>query len=320
MALDCPGLGRTLCPGWPRIIPLISAHERHPCRIGRGWACLHRGTIAGRPGQSAPAAGWPNSPGSGWSIESAVRRPLPPLALGTETVRRVDKITGPGNAYVISAKRQLFGAVGIDMIAGPSEVVIIAESGSNPAWIAADLLAQAEHDQDAQSILITTCAEVADGTDKEIRRQLACLERARIASESWDRHGALIIVRDLQEAVDISDRIAPEHLPSAWQIRRLSRIQSRTPERFSWANGVPRSSVTMSRDPTTCCPPTVLQVLFGSFSIGFHEAHIHNRDGPRGVTKIGPAAAVLARAEGLTGHGAAIRCRLDRHPGNGHRQ
>ena len=243
------------------------------------------------------------------------------LALGTETVRPVDKITGPGNAYVISAKRQLFGAVGIDMIAGPSEVVIVAESGSNPAWIAADLLAQAEHDQDAQSILITTCDEVADGTAKAIRRQLASLERARIASESWDRHGAIIIVRDLQEAADISDRIAPEHL----------QLCVADPETFAetvtHAGAIFLGEWSPEVIGDYVAGPNHVLPTYGAarFSSGLSVLDFMKRTsiigmGREAFTKIGPAAAVLARAEGLSGHDAAIRCRLDSRPGSGHGQ
>ncbi len=243
------------------------------------------------------------------------------LALGTESVRRVDKITGPGNAYVTSAKRQLFGAVGIDMIAGPSEVVIVADSGSNPGWIAADLLAQAEHDPDARSILITTCAEVADGTDTEVRRQLACLERARIASESWDRHGAIIIVRDLREAADISDRIAPEHLQlCVADPEALAETVTHAGAIFlgEWSPEVIGDYVA---GPSHVLPTYGAARFFSGLSVlDFMKRTSIIGMGREAFKKIGPAAVVLARAEGLTGHGAAIRCRLDRRPGNGDRQ
>ena len=138
------------------------------------------------------------------------------LAYGTETIRAVAKITGPGNAYVAAAKRQVFGTVGIDMIAGPSEVVVVADGSNAPDWIAADLLAQAEHDTAAQSILVTDDPAFADEVERAVGAQLATLPRAAIASESWRTFGAIILVSDLEaETPDLVDRLAPEHLEIA---------------------------------------------------------------------------------------------------------
>ena len=134
------------------------------------------------------------------------------LAYGTETIAPVAKIVGPGNAYVAAAKRRVFGTVGIDMIAGPSEVVIVADETANPDWIAADLLAQAEHDTAAQSILITSDAALAEAVPDAVERQLRTLPRAAIAGASWRDFGAVIRVPDLQDAVPLIDRLAPEHL------------------------------------------------------------------------------------------------------------
>src|SRR6516164_1227701 len=134
------------------------------------------------------------------------------LAYGTATVEPVDKIVGPGNAYVAAAKRLVFGKVGIDMIAGPSEVLILAGSGANPDWIAADLLAQAEHDSAAQSILITDDAALAGDVERAVEAQLATLPRAAVARASWRDFGAVILVRALDDAVPLIDRVAPEHL------------------------------------------------------------------------------------------------------------
>ena len=134
------------------------------------------------------------------------------MAYGTETIRPVDKITGPGNAYVAAAKRQVFGRVGIDMIAGPSEILIIAEGPQNPDWLAMDLLAQAEHDADAQSILITTDPSLGHAVAGAVDRLLPSLPRAEIAGASWRDYGTIIIARDLEEAATLSNRIAPEHL------------------------------------------------------------------------------------------------------------
>src|SRR5690606_36045157 len=134
------------------------------------------------------------------------------LAYGTASIKPVSKIVGPGNAYVAAAKRQVFGTVGIDMLAGPSEVLVIADSSANPAWIAADLLAQAEHGGGAQSILVTTDEALADATAKEVGRQIALLPRADITRDGWDQFGAIIVVQSLGEAVELANRIASEHV------------------------------------------------------------------------------------------------------------
>ena len=137
------------------------------------------------------------------------------LAYGTQTIPAVDKIVGPGNAYVAEAKRQVFGKVGIDMIAGPSEILVIADNKNDPMWIAADLLSQAEHDKDAQSILITDDAAFADAVEMQVEKILSTLPRKEIASASWEKHGAVIVVNDWQEACELTNRIAPEHLELA---------------------------------------------------------------------------------------------------------
>jgi histidinol dehydrogenase len=137
------------------------------------------------------------------------------LAYGTETIRAVDKIVGPGNAYVAAAKRHVFGTVGIDMIAGPSEILVVADGANDPAWIAADLLSQAEHDTSAQSILITDDAAFAEAVKSAVEGHLTTLPRAEIANASWRDHGAIIVVSHLDEAVPLVDRLAPEHLELA---------------------------------------------------------------------------------------------------------
>lgn len=137
------------------------------------------------------------------------------LAYGTQTIKPVDKIAGPGNSYVAEAKRQVFGRVGIDMIAGPSEILVIADGTNNPAWIAADLLSQAEHDTQAQSILITDDPLFADKVIMEVERILVDLPRRDIAEKSWQDYGTVIVVKDWKEACDISNMIAPEHLELA---------------------------------------------------------------------------------------------------------
>jgi len=134
------------------------------------------------------------------------------LAYGTETIAPVDKITGPGNAFVAAAKRRVFGKVGIDMIAGPSEILVIADKGNTPDWIALDLLSQAEHDESAQSILITDDQDFGNAVAQAVETRLETLERRAIAGVSWRDFGAIIVVQNMDEAVALSDRIAPEHL------------------------------------------------------------------------------------------------------------
>lgn len=134
------------------------------------------------------------------------------LAYGTESIPKVDKVVGPGNAYVAAAKRQLFGTIGIDLIAGPSEILVIADAGSDASWVAADLLSQAEHDPNAQSILITDDRPLATAVAEQVEEHLDVLPRSDIARESWERFGAIVIARDLRQAADLADRIAPEHL------------------------------------------------------------------------------------------------------------
>src|SRR5690606_26369134 len=137
------------------------------------------------------------------------------LAYGTESIAPVDKITGPGNAYVVTAKRQVFGQVGIDNPAGPSEILVVADAKNDPAWIAADLLSQAEHDEVAQSVLITDDAAFAARVGAAVRQQLSTMPRAAIATASWERFGALITVPKLEDAAPLVDAIAPEHLELA---------------------------------------------------------------------------------------------------------
>ena len=137
------------------------------------------------------------------------------LAYGTQTIKPVDKITGPGNAFVAAAKRRVFGKVGIDMIAGPSEILVIADKHNDPDWVAIDLLSQAEHDESAQSILITDNADFGQAVANAVERRLETLQRRDIAQASWRDFGAVIVVKDLEEAVLLSDRIAPEHLEIA---------------------------------------------------------------------------------------------------------
>ncbi len=183
------------------------------------------------------------------------------LAYGTQTIAPVDKITGPGNAYVAAAKRRVFGRVGIDMIAGPSEVLVIATGDQDPDWVALDLLSQAEHDESAQSILITPDAAFGRAVAAAVEARLATLPRRAIAGASWAANGAVIVVRDLAEAADLSNRIAPEHLEILTLTPRPWPPIVSMPARSSWAPGRRKRSATMSGGPTMCCRRRVLHAF-----------------------------------------------------------
>lgn len=235
------------------------------------------------------------------------------MAYGTATIAPVDKITGPGNAYVAAAKRQVFGRVGIDMIAGPSEVLVIAEGAQNPDWLALDLLAQAEHDADAQSILVTTDAGLADEVAKAVDRILPDLPRAAIAAASWRDYGTIIVARDLAEAAALSNRVAPEHLelcvddPEA-----LARdcvhagaifLGAYTPEAVGDYVSGPNHVLPTARSARFSSGLSVLDFLKRTTM-----AHLT----PGALAAIGPAAMRLAASEGLQAHGASVEARLVR--------
>ena len=235
------------------------------------------------------------------------------LAYGTETIVAVDKITGPGNAYVAAAKRRVFGRVGIDMIAGPSEILVIADGENDPDWIALDLLSQAEHDESAQSILITTDAEFGQAVAQAVETRLETLERRAIAGASWRDYGAVIVVRDLAEAAALSDRIAPEHLelcvadPEAMlgRIRHAGAVflGHWTPEAIGDYVGGPNHVLPTARSARFSSGLSVLD---------FMKRTTLARMTPEALATIGPAAEQLAISESLEAHGLSVRARLDR--------
>ena len=177
------------------------------------------------------------------------------LAFGTDTIAPVDKITGPGNAFVAEAKRQVFGTVGIDMIAGPSEILVVADAENDPAWIAADLLSQAEHDTSSQSVLITDSGALADAVADGIESLLGNLPRHDIARQSWEDHGAIILVDNLLRAAELVNRIAPEHLELAVEDPDGSPKRSPMQGRFFWDDTRPRRLVITLLAQTMCCRP-----------------------------------------------------------------
>ena len=234
------------------------------------------------------------------------------LAYGTQTIRPVEKIVGPGNAYVAAAKRQVFGQVGIDVIAGPSEILIVAEAGSDPNWIAADLLSQAEHDAQAQAILVTDDAAFADRVAQAVERLLATLPRAEIARASWERHGAIILVAHLDAAAPVVDAVAPEHLELALSDPEplLGRIRNAgaiflghfAPEAVGDYVAGPSHVLPTSGGARFASGLSVLDFLKRSSIIGLDRA---------ALGKVGPAACILAKAEGLDAHALSVALRLD---------
>ncbi len=233
------------------------------------------------------------------------------LAYGTETIKPVVKIVGPGNAYVAAAKRQVYGVVGIDSIAGPSEVLIIADRNNDPAWIAADLLAQAEHDTAAQSILMTDDAAFADQVEAAVHRQLQSLPKANIAGESWRVFGATILLRSLDEAAPLADRIAAEHLE----------IATRTPDQLAARINNAGAIFLGSNTPEVIGDyvagsnhvlPTARSARFSSGLgvLDFMKRTSLLRLNENALAALGPAAMALARAEGLEAHRRSVAIRL----------
>ncbi len=235
------------------------------------------------------------------------------LAYGTETIRGVDKITGPGNAFVAAAKRRVFGKVGIDMIAGPSEILVIADADNDPDWIALDLLSQAEHDESAQSILVTTDAGFGRAVVAAIEGHLETLERRAIAAASWRDFGAVIVVRDLDEAAALSNRVAPEHLELcvadpdalATKITHAGAIflGSWTPKAIRDYVGGPNHVLPTARSARFSSGLSVMDFL---------KRTTIARMTPEALAAIGPAAERLAISESLQAHGLSVRARLDR--------
>ncbi len=234
------------------------------------------------------------------------------LAYGTETIAPVAKIVGPGNAYVAAAKRQVFGTVGIDMIAGPSEVLVIADNANDPDWLAADLLAQAEHDSAAQSILITDDAAFGEAVSAAVERQLDLLSRATTARASWQDFGAVIIVDKLADAIPLANRIAAEHVeiavhdPDALarEIRNAGAIflGRHTPEVIGDYVGGSNHVLPTARSARFSSGLSVLDFVKRTSIL---------RLGPDQLHQLGPAAIALAEAEGLTAHARSVAIRMN---------
>jgi histidinol dehydrogenase len=235
------------------------------------------------------------------------------LAFGTESIRPVDKIVGPGNAYVAAAKREVFGQVGIDSVAGPSEILVIADGANDPDWIAADLLSQAEHDASSQSILITDDAGFADKVAAAAQAQIATLPRKAIAEKSWNDYGAIITVARLEDAAPLADAIAAEHLEIATDdpegyaklVRHAGAIflGRHTPEAMGDYIAGPNHVLPTSRTARFSSGLSVLDFMKRTTLLGLNA---------RSIAAIGPDALTLAESEGLQAHARSIAARLNR--------
>ena len=235
------------------------------------------------------------------------------MAWGTATIAPVDRIVGPGNAYVAEAKRQVFGRVGIDSIAGPSEVVVMADDVNDPRSIAVDLLAQAEHGEDSQSILITDSPRMADAVAAAVAAEIPTLPRAAIAGAAWENYGAIILVRDWEEGCALVDRLAPEHLQimTVDPEKKFARIRHAgavflgafTPEAVGDYVAGPNHVLPTGRTARFASGLSVFDFLKRTTWIAATSA---------GLSRVGPAAIALAEAEGLHAHARSIALRLDR--------
>jgi histidinol dehydrogenase len=248
-----------------------------------------------------------------WRIGGA--QAIAALAYGTQSIRPVDKITGPGNAYVAAAKRRVFGRVGIDLIAGPSEILVVADSGNDPAWIAADLLSQAEHDASSQSVLITDDRAFADAVARAVEHELAVLARNAIAGASWRDNGAIIVVPDLSACTPLVDRIAAEHVELALEMAPAEALAARI--RHAGAIFLGRHTPEAIGDYVAGTNHVLPTSRAARFSGGLGVADFLKRTSlvsctSESLAALAPAALALADAEGLGAHGRSVAIRLNR--------
>jgi histidinol dehydrogenase len=235
------------------------------------------------------------------------------MAYGTETLPAVDKICGPGNAYVAAAKRLVFGQVDIDMIAGPSEILVLADAAADPAEVASDLIAQAEHDVRAVSVLVTPSARLADAALAEVERQLQDLPRKEIAARSIAERGAVVVASELAEAVRLADQFAPEHLAlhaknAAALVRRISRAGA-----VFVGTSTPEAVGDYLAGPSHVLPTAGTARFASPLSVATFRRRMSVLDlTPRALAAVAPAVEALARAEGLEGHWRAVAVRVSK--------
>ena len=307
-ALDAVGL---YVPGGLAAYPSSVLMTAVPARVaGVGRVAMAVPAPDGRLNPLVLAAARVAGVGEVWRIGGA--QAIAALAYGTESIRAVDKIVGPGNAYVAAAKRRVFGQVGIDLIAGPSEILVVADGANDPAWIAADLVSQAEHDEAAQAILVTDDAQFAEAVARAVEDVLAVVPRAAVARASWRDYGAIVIVANLADAPALVDRLAPEHveLAVADPVAMAARIRHagaiflgrHAPEAVGDYVAGPSHVLPTSRSARFSSGLGVLDFMKRTSIIGLDAA---------ALARVGPAAAVLAEAEGLHAHARSISVRLE---------
>jgi len=233
------------------------------------------------------------------------------LAYGTETIVSVDKITGPGNAYVTEAKRQVFGRVGIDMIAGPSEILVVADAENDPSWIAADLISQAEHDVSSQSVLITDSAAMADAVSDAVNKLLSMLPRGEIARESWETHGCIILVANIEECVGLVNRLAPEHVELAVQSPKSLSEKINNAGTIFLGHYTPEAVGDYVAGPNHVLPTSGnARFSSGLSTMDFMKRTTFVECDKKALERIGPDAVTLANAEGLDAHALSVSMRL----------
>lgn len=308
-AVDAAGV---YVPGGRAAYPSSVLMNAIPAKVaGVGRIVMVTPTPGGETNQAVMAAAYLAGVDEIWRVGGA--QAIAALAYGTERIRPVDVITGPGNAWVAEAKRQLYGVVGIDMVAGPSEILVVADAKNDPEWIAADLLSQAEHDPTSQSILFTDDAGFADSVAKAVDAQIATLATGAVARQSWDDFGAIILVDDLEGAMPLVNRLAGEHLELAVDDDRAERLFDlvrhagsvflgrMTPEAIGDYVAGPNHVLPTGRRARFASGLSVLDFMKRTSFIALDKAAIN---------AIGPAAATLADAEGLPAHAASVRKRL----------
>ena len=268
-------------------------------------------TPGGETNQTVMAAAYLAGVDEIWRVGGA--QAIAALAYGTDRIQPVDVITGPGNAWVAEAKRQLYGVVGIDMVAGPSEIVVVADAHNDPEWIAADLLSQAEHDPTSQSILFTDDAGFADKVSVAVDAQISALSTGAVARQSWDNFGAIVVVEDLEAGMPLVNRLAAEHLELAVDDDRAERLFDlvrhagsvflgrMTPEAIGDYVAGPNHVLPTGRRARFASGLSVLDFMKRTSFIALDR---------NAINVIGPAAATLADAEGLPAHAASVRKRL----------
>ena len=308
-AVDAAGV---YVPGGRAAYPSSVLMNIIPAKVaGIGRIVMVTPTPGGATNQTVMAAAHVAGVDEIWRVGGA--QAIAALAYGTDRIRAVDVITGPGNAWVAEAKRQLYGVVGIDMVAGPSEIVVVADAQNDPAWIAADLLSQAEHDPTSQSILFTDNADFADKVSAAVDAQIATLSTGAVARASWADFGAIIVVENLEGAMPLVNRLAAEHLELAVDDVRAESLFGlvrhagsvflgrMTPEAIGDYVAGPNHVLPTGRRARFASCLSVLDFMKRTSFIALDQ---------QAINKIGPAAATLADAEGLPAHAASVRKRL----------